>query len=83
MAADIAAMPFRNREAETAVGTGKARRIKSGEKINPPPRPTMVRTSELAKMMGISRNQDMRVGPIPLKKSLPGITDGYSLATAH
>jgi hypothetical protein len=64
MAADRAATPFRKREAETAVETGKARRIKSGEKINPPPKPTMVRTSELAKMIGMSRNQDMRVGPI-------------------
>jgi hypothetical protein len=32
--------------------------------MSPPPRPTMVRTSELAKMTGISRNQDMGVGPI-------------------
>jgi hypothetical protein len=65
MAAERAAMPLRKREAETAVETGKERRINRGEKISPPPRPTMVRTRELAKMMGISRNQDMRVGPIP------------------
>jgi hypothetical protein len=64
MAADRAAMPFRKREAETAVETGKERRTNRGEKMSPPPRPTMVRTSELAKMIGMSRNQDMRVGPI-------------------
>jgi hypothetical protein len=65
MAADRAAMPFRKREAETAVETGKERRINRGEKMSPPPKPTMVRISELAKMTGISRNQDMGAGPIP------------------
>jgi hypothetical protein len=69
MAADRAAMPFRKREAETAVETGKERRIKRGEKMRPPPRPTMVRTSELTKMIGMSRNQDISDEPRIRKKS--------------
>ena len=52
MAADKAAIPFKKREADTAVLTGNCSRIKSGANIRPPPRPTMVRIKEAAKMTG-------------------------------
>lgn len=45
-------MPFRKREVATAVFKGKDMRMKSGEKMSPPPSPTMVRTSDIKKMKG-------------------------------
>jgi hypothetical protein len=49
MAAELAAMPFRKREADTAVVIGNLRRTKRGEKMSPPPNPTMVRMKEAEK----------------------------------
>ena len=43
-------MPFKKRDAETAVVIGNLRRTKRGEKISPPPNPTMVRMKEAKKM---------------------------------
>ena len=39
-------MPFKNRDALTAMALGNPSSTKRGEKINPPPRPIMVRTRE-------------------------------------
>ena len=55
----MAAMPFKKREADTAVLTGKCNKIKRGEKIRPPPRPTMVRIKEAVKIRGKRTNQDI------------------------
>ena len=57
MAADTAAIPFKKREAETAMVFGKFKSTNSGEKINPPPRPTMVRMSEVKKMIDSSKTR--------------------------
>jgi hypothetical protein len=51
MAAELAAMPFKKREADTAVVIGNLRRTKRGEKMSPPPNPTMVRMKEAEKTM--------------------------------
>jgi hypothetical protein len=59
MAAETAAIPFKNSEAESAVDLGNSRRINRGEKIKPPPSPTMVRTKEARKMIKNKRGSDM------------------------
>ena len=51
MAAEIAAIPFKKRDADTAVVTGNFSRIKRGEKISPPPNPTIVRMKEARKII--------------------------------
>jgi len=53
----VAAIPFRKREADTAVVTGNFNRIKRGEKINPPPNPTIVRIQEARNTMGNKRGR--------------------------
>jgi len=55
----VAAIPFRKREADTAVVTGNFNRIKRGEKINPPPNPTIVRIQEARNTMGNKRGRDI------------------------
>jgi hypothetical protein len=60
MAADRAATPFRNNDADTAVCTGNWSNIKSGEKMRPPPRPTMVNTKDALNISGKRINQDIR-----------------------
>jgi hypothetical protein len=57
MAAELAAMPFRNRDADTAVVIGNLRRTKRGEKMSPPPNPTMVRMKEAEKTTMSRRNR--------------------------
>jgi len=59
MAAEIAAMPFKNKEADTAVLTGKCSKTNSGEKIRPPPKPTMVRIKEAVNIRGKRINKDI------------------------
>jgi len=51
MAAEIAAIPFKKSDAETAVDKGNLRRTKRGEKISPPPSPTIVSRKEAKKMI--------------------------------
>jgi hypothetical protein len=48
----MAAMPFKKRDADTAVVTGYPNNTKRGENISPPPNPTIVRMKEARKMMG-------------------------------
>ena len=48
----MAAIPFKNREADTAVEIGNPARRKKGEKINPPPSPIMVRINEDTNITG-------------------------------
>jgi len=57
MAAEMAAIPFRKRDADTAVVTGNFNSTKRGEKISPPPRPTMVRMKEPKKMITNKRKK--------------------------
>jgi hypothetical protein len=57
MAAEIAAIPFRKRDADTAVVTGNFNRIKRGENISPPPNPTMVRMKEARNMIVNNRKK--------------------------
>jgi hypothetical protein len=57
--------------------------MKSGEKIRPPPSPTMVKTREAAKIIGKRRNNDTRkvsFGPEYLTTNLtfPGSQDEYT-----
>ncbi len=60
MHAPAAAIPFKNSEVATAVSMGNERIIKSGEKISPPPRPTIVSIMEIKNMKGRSAKCDMR-----------------------
>jgi len=55
LAADMAAIPLRKSEAETAMDVEKFRRTKRGEKISPPPRPIMVRMREEKKIITRSK----------------------------
>jgi len=57
MAAEMAAMPFRKRDADTAVVTGNSNRTKRGENISPPPNPTMVRIKEARNMIVNNRKK--------------------------
>ena len=54
-------MPFRNKDADTAVESGNPNSTKSGEKMSPPPSPTMVRMKEDTKIMGNKKASDMTV----------------------
>jgi len=63
MAADAAAMPLRKREAETAVESGNLSSTKRGEKMSPPPSPTMVKTKEIKKITIRRRNKGMVTVP--------------------
>jgi len=47
MAAELAAIPLRKRDADTAVLMGNFRSTNRGEKISPPPSPTIVSTKEI------------------------------------
>jgi len=60
MAAEMAAIPLRKRDADTAVLTGNFNRTKRGEKISPPPSPTMVRMKEARKMISNRRAKGMK-----------------------
>jgi len=51
---DAAAIRFRNIEAEAAWDLANPRSTNSGEKISPPPRPTILSTKEMAKIAVIS-----------------------------
>jgi hypothetical protein len=57
MAAEMAAIPFKKRDADTAVVTGNSNRTNRGEKISPPPNPTMVRIKEARKMITHNRTR--------------------------
>ena len=57
MAAEIAAIPFRKSDADTAVVTGNFNRTKRGENISPPPRPTIVSMKEAKKMIANNRKK--------------------------
>ena len=61
MAADRAAVPFRNKDAETAVESGNPNKTKRGEKMSPPPSPTMVSMKEEMKITGNKKANDMAV----------------------
>jgi len=56
-AEDPAAIRFRNNEADAASVFGNPRITKSGEKMSPPPRPTMVSNHEI-KNMATTRSKE-------------------------
>jgi hypothetical protein len=64
MAAEKAAIPFKKRDAETAVVNVKPNNTKRGEKIKPPPSPTMVKIKDEQNMTGKSSVKDM-AGELP------------------
>lgn len=45
-------MPFKKRDAATAVEIGKPSRTKRGEKMSPPPRPIMVKSNDETNIIG-------------------------------
>jgi len=49
--AEIAARPFRKRDAETAWDIGKSSNTNRGEKMRPPPNPTIVSTKDDIKII--------------------------------
>jgi len=59
MAAEKAAIPFKKREADTAVVNGNPSNTNRGEKMRPPPNPTMVRIKEERKMITNKRDVDI------------------------
>jgi len=50
-------MRFKNKEAEAAAAFGKPITTKSGEKMRPPPKPTMVSSSEIKNMAAKSSKE--------------------------
>ena len=61
MDAEKGAIPFKKRDADTAVVTGNLSKTKRGEKISPPPSPTMVRMKEAKKMTASSKARGIRI----------------------
>jgi hypothetical protein len=61
MDAEKAAVPFKKRDADTAVVTGNLSKTRRGEKISPPPSPTIVRTKEARKMTASSKARGMGI----------------------
>ncbi len=52
LVADIAAMPFKKRDVETALWTGRFIKINRGENMSPPPSPIIVNINEDKKITG-------------------------------
>ena len=65
MAAEMAAIPLRKRDADTAVVTRNFNRTKRGEGKSTPHSPTMVRMKEARKMITNKRARGMSITLLP------------------